>query len=73
MRRLCTMKPVSIASSPSAVGDPVRVGVAAEPGVGLVERDVGGARRDVRSGQSGDTGADDRDSALAAPPFTSPR
>ncbi len=45
-------------------GHLVGVGVAAQPVVGLEQRDVGGPGRDVRSRQSGDAGADDGDPAL---------
>ena len=53
--------------------DVVGVGVAAEPGVGLVERDVGGPRGDVRRRQPRHAGSDDRDpcvvgSCRAVPP-----
>ena len=43
------------------LGHVVRVGVAAEPVVGLVEGDVGRARGDVGSRQPRDAGTDDRD------------
>ena len=46
--------------------DAVRVGVPTEAGVGLVERDVGRARRDVRRSESGHAGADDGDPSWGA-------
>ena len=60
------MKPVSTGIAPaSGVAYVVGVGVATEPVVALVERDVEAALQEVRGGQAGDTGADHGD-ALAA-------
>ena len=65
MRSLCTMNPVSMRQRAVAVDDPVGVGVAAEPVVGLEQGHVRGPRGDVGSGQPGDAGADDGDPAGA--------
>ena len=48
------------------VGDVVGVGMATEAIVGLVEGHLVRAGQDVGSGQAGDTGADDGDSATIA-------
>ena len=60
--RLCTMNPLSMGHDAPVGGlDVVGVRVAAEAGLGLVERDVVLALQHVRGGEPGDTGADDRD------------
>ena len=60
VRSLWTMNPLSIGSTrPSGVSDVVGVRVAAQPRLGLVERDVVLALQHVGRGEAGDAGADD--------------
>ena len=58
VRRLWTMNPVSMRQLAGLGGDPVGVGVAAEPVVGLEERHVRRPGGDVRGHEPGDTGPD---------------